>query len=150
MKKHSIDLKILDEVLSKKARCYESQKKIRKKFKYAPKQIRTEHKFYPLLEEFRNLYYQRYEQKGVTVKHYGEGVGEYLTMVCDEGHTYRPGEFTIFKFAPPPVFKPNSEDPILDLDEPTFSSPSENQNEVIYTISGKIGMIDIDLQIKKH
>ena len=148
MENHEIDLKLLDEIMNKKSRLYESQQRHRKKFKHQPIQIRSEHKFYPLLKDFRDLYYQRYEKRAISIKHFLEAAGEYMTMICEEGCVYRPGEATIFRYHPSNKF-PKNDDPILDLDEST-PDLNDDKPEVSYEISGKIGMFDINLKVKKH
>ena len=147
MENHEIDLKLLDEIMNKKSRFYESQQRYRKKFKHQPKQIRSDHKFYPLLKDFRDIYYQRYEKKGISIKHFLEAAGEYMTLTCEKGDVYRPGEATIFKYHPS-IEIPKNEDPILDLDEST-PDLNEDEPEVSYEISGKIGIFDINLKVKK-
>ena len=136
MENHEIDLKLLDEIMNKKSRLYESQQRHRKKFKHQPIQIRSEHKFYPLLKDFRDLYYQRYEKRAISIKHFLEAAGEYMTVTCEEGCVYRPGEATIFKYHPS-VEIPKNDDPILDLGEPVLSQ-NKGQDEVVYEVSATI------------
>ena len=148
MKKHEIDLKLLDEIMNKKSRLYESQQRHRKKFKHQPIQIRVEHKFYPLLKDFRDLYYQRYEKRAISIKHFLEAAGEYMTTICDEGCVYRPGEATIFRYHPSNKF-PEKDDPILDLDEPILDQ-NKDQDEVVYEISATIKIKKISGQENNH
>ena len=136
MKNHEIDLKLLDEIISKKSRFYESQQRYRKKFKHQPTQIRSDHKFYPLLKDFRDIYYQRYEKRAISIKHFLEAAGEYMTLTCEKGGIYRPGEATIFKYHPS-VDLPESDDPILDIEEPIIDQ-DKDQDEAIYEISATI------------
>ena len=148
MKNHEIDLKLLDEIMNKESKFYKSRKKVKGKrcFKRKATSVSLTQKFAPLLPQFQDIYYQKYWMD-FGKRRFARAVGEYLTNICEYKLVYRPNKNTVFKNHPF-IKPPKNDDPVLYLDEPA-PDLSDDKPEVSYEISGKIGIFDINLKVKK-
>ena len=146
MENHEIDLNALGKIIIKNPRHYKSRERNKKGFKHKAIKIGKKNKYAPLMHKFRDIYYKEYK-KFFSEERFAMAVGEYLTNICEYKLVYRPNKNTVFKNHPF-IKPPKNDDPVLYLDEPA-PDLSDDKPEVSYEISGKIGIFDINLKVKK-